>query len=190
VLTPLLLGTAELLTVWDLLSCKIQNDTLRGSPLFSGMRIWQIKKLLLASEIRRFPAASRIVREGTEGREMFVILEGSVEACKTHNDGRIDRLRTMGAGELFGEVAPLSGCRRTADVFAIEDTSALVLSWKRIDRLTHLYPVLAFRLFRNLTRIIGGRLTETREYTIGEDAAAAMPPETASPVPPAGPRGT
>ena len=61
--------------------------------------------------------------------------------------------------------------RRTADVFAVEDSRALVLSWRRIDRLTHLYPILAYRLFRNLTGIIGDRLTQTEEYRIGDGSA-------------------
>jgi hypothetical protein len=175
VLTPLLLGSAELLTVWDLLSYKVQNDALRRSPLFQGMYVWQIKKLLLASEVRSFAAGGRIIEEGAEGAEMFVVLEGSVTAQKTRPDGRVDRLRYMKVGELFGEVAPLSGGRRTADVVALEDAQVLVLSWARIDRLTHLYPILAFRLFRNLTRIIGARLTQTSEYQIaGEKGGAAV----------------
>ena len=169
ILTPLLLGTTELLAVWDLLSYKVRNDALRKSPLFRGMSVWQIKKLLLASEIRSFAANVRIIEEGAEGSEMFVVLEGAVEARKIRADGAVHRLRSMSVGELFGEVAPLSGGRRTADVIALEDTEVLVLSWERIDRLTHLYPILSFRLFRNLTRIIGARLTQTREYSIGAD---------------------
>jgi uncharacterized protein len=162
-LTPLLLGTAQLLTVWDLLSYKVQNDALRRAPLFQGMRIWQIKKLILASGIRRFEKGARIVEEGDRSEEMFVVLEGAVEACKTGGDGTVVHLKTMHVGELFGEVGPLSGGKRTADVLALEDTQVLVLSWQRIDRLTRLYPILAFRLFRNLTRIIGARLAQTSQ---------------------------
>jgi hypothetical protein len=40
----------------------------------------------------------------------------------------------------------------------------LVLSWGRIERLTRRFPLLAFRLFRNLTAIIGQRLRQTAEY--------------------------
>jgi len=165
-LTPLLLSTSQLLTMWDLLSYKVQEDALRRSPLFRGMYIWQIKKLLLASEIRGYSADDLIINEGDESPEMYVVLTGSVEARKTRTDGSIDHLRQMSVGELFGEVGPLSGGRRTADVVALQDTRVLVLSWKRIDRLTSLYPLLAFRLFRNFTGIIGARLIQTSEYEI------------------------
>ena len=166
ILTPLLLGTAELLTVWDLLSYRVQKRALRTSPLFRGMHIWQIKKLLLASEIRSFDAGSQIIEEGREGSQMFVVLQGAVEARKRHTDGTIDHLRVMRVGELFGEVAPLSGSRRTADVVALQDTEVLVLSWARLDRLTSRYPLLAFRLFRNFSKIMAARLLQTSEYQI------------------------
>ena len=166
VLTPLLLGSSELLTVWDLLSYKVQKEALQRSPLFQGMFIWQIKKILLSSEIRSFAREEQIIHEGDIGKEMFVILEGSVEAQKRNADGSVRHLRVMKVGDLCGEVGPLSGGQRTADVIALEDTQLLVLSWERIDRLTRLFPVLAFRLFRNLTQIIGARLRQTSEYAV------------------------
>ena len=166
VLTPLLLGSSELLTVWDLLSYKVQKEALQKSPLFQGMYVWQIKKILLSSEIRSFRRDELVVREGDVGNEMFVVLEGSVEAQKLNEDGSIKRLRTMNVGDLCGEVGPLAGGLRTADVVARDDTQLLVLSWERIDRLTRLFPMLAFKLFRNLTRIIGARLRQTSEYRV------------------------
>jgi len=166
VLTPLLLGSSELLTVWDLLSYKVQKEALQKSPLFQGMYVWQIKKILLSSEIRSFRRDELVIREGDVGNEMFVILEGSVEAQKLNEDGSIKRLRTMNVGDLCGEVGPLAGGLRTADVVARDDTQLLVLSWERIDRLTRLFPMLAFKLFRNLTRIIGARLRQTSEYRV------------------------
>ncbi len=166
VLTPLLLGSTELLTVWDLLSYTVQKEALQKSPLFQGMRIWQIKKILLASEIRHIAKDERIIREGEVGNEMFVVLEGSVEAQKRKDDGAIKHLRVMNVGDLCGEVGPLAGGLRTADVIALEESQLLVLSWGRIDRLTRRFPLLAFRLFRNLTRIIGARLRQTSEYKV------------------------
>jgi len=157
VLTPLLLGASELLTVWELLSYKVQKEALERAPLFQGMYVWQIKKILLASEVRHYPAGEMIIREGDAGSEMYVVLDGDVEARQRRKES-VTRLRQMGVGELFGEVGPLSGALRTADVVAVADTRVLVLSWERIERLTRRFPILAFRLFRNLTRIIGQRM--------------------------------
>ncbi len=167
VLTPLLLGSSELLTVWDLLSYRIQKEALQQSPLFQGMYVWQIKKILLASEVRRYAPGERIIAEGDKGTEMYVVLEGCVEAQQQRDD-EVRHLREMCVGELFGEVGPLSGTQRTADVVATSATQILVLSWGRIDRLTRRFPILAFKLFRNLTWIIGRRLRQTTEYKSDE----------------------
>lgn len=113
VLPPLLLGSAELLTVWDVLSYKVQNDALRRSPLFQGMYVWQIKKILLASEIRSCDADTLIVQAGDSGSEMFVVLEGTLEARKTLDDGTHKPLRVFQVGDLFGEVGQEAGARRT-----------------------------------------------------------------------------
>lgn len=180
-LTPLLLGTTQLLTVWDLLSYKVQNDALRKAALFQGMRVWQIKKLILASGIRRFAAGERIIEQGGASNEMFVVLDGSVEARKRRPDGTAIALGTMGIGELFGEVGPLAGGQRTADIVALEDTQVLVLSWQRIDRLTRLYPILSFRLFRNLTRIVGARLSRTNESLLALQEGPPTPVSAAGP---------
>lgn len=166
VVTPLLLSSTELLTVWDLLSYKVQKEALQKSPLFQGMRVWQIKKLLLASEVRTLSKDTRIITEGEKSAEMYVVLEGRAEAQKVQLDGAIKNLRTFNVGDLFGEVGPLSGGTRTADVVALEETQVLVLSWEQIDRLTKRFPILAFRLFRNLTQIIGARLRHTSEYRV------------------------
>ena len=135
VLTPLLLGSSELLTVWDLLSYRVQKDALQRSPLFQGMYIWQIKKLLLASEVRTFSTGEMIIREGDEGSEMFVVLQGRVEAQKRSDEDVVKHLRRMEVGDLFGEVGPLSGGKRTADVQVppfLPDTEArwpILRSW-------------------------------------------------------------
>lgn len=168
VLTPLLLASGKLLTVWDLLSYRVQKEALLKAPLFEGMYVWQIKQILLSSEVRHIKKGERIIQQGTPGTEMFVILEGAVEVTLEAKDATPMRLRTIHVGQLFGEVAPLSGGSRTSDVTAITECQLLVLSWRRMEKLTRLHPRIAFRLFRNLTRITGSRLRHTTEYAGSE----------------------
>ena len=46
----------------------------------------------------------------------------------------------------------------------------LVLSWEHIDRLSRLFPIIAFRLFRNFTGILSSRLAQTDEYKLNSGA--------------------
>ncbi len=168
VITPLLLGSSQLLIVWDMLSLHIQKDCLKQASLFLGMNTWQIKKVLLASEIRQVPRGGYIVREGEPGSEMFVVVDGQVAAQKTDGDGATRELRLFNPGDLFGEVGPLTGGVRTADVQARQDSRVLVLTWGHIERLSRMFPFISVKLFRNFTRILSDRLAGTTEYKVAD----------------------
>ena len=58
-------------------------------------------------------AGTTLVHEGDFGFAMFAILEGSAEVSREGAP-----LRTLGPGDVFGEIAVLSGGRRTATVTA------------------------------------------------------------------------
>jgi len=57
-----------------------------------------------------------IIKEGDAGTQVFVMEVGKVEVTK---DGA--KLRTMGPGKVFGELAILYNCVRTATVRAVQD---------------------------------------------------------------------
>jgi serine/threonine-protein kinase len=65
-----------------------------------------------------FPPGETIVREGEEGDFAFILEAGR---CEVSIDGR--RVREMGPGEVFGEMAILRSGRRTATVRALERTT-------------------------------------------------------------------
>ena len=108
-----------------------------------------------------------LVAEGEKGSEMFVILDGEVSVQKQQPGGSVKEFKTMKAGELFGEVAPLTHGKRTADIVALEESQVLVLSWEHIERLSRLFPIISFKLFRNFSRILSSRLAQTDEYKVG-----------------------
>ncbi len=65
-----------------------------------------------------FPAGETIVREGEQGDHAFIIETGR---CEVTIEGR--RVREMGPGEVFGEMAILRSGSRTATVRALEPTT-------------------------------------------------------------------
>ena len=70
--------------------------------------------------IRRehFEAKEVIFREGDRGDWLYVVLDGEVEVVRSvHGHGEVT-LRTLGAGECFGEIALVSDKPRTATVAA------------------------------------------------------------------------
>ncbi len=76
---------------------------------------------------RSFPAGARIVTEGEEGDEAYIILAGRCSVY-TLADGQKKVLREMGPGEVFAETAVFSSAVRTASVEAAEDVTLKVVS--------------------------------------------------------------
>ncbi len=94
-----------------------------------------------------------IVREGESGNCMFVIQEGQVEAV-TVSDGRELRLRTMGADEIFGEMALFEEETRTATIRAVGPARVLTIDKKNFLGGIHEDPSLALRVVKTMSHRI------------------------------------
>ncbi len=73
-----------------------------------------------------FPKGTIIMREGEAGNSAYIIASGQCEVRKKIS-GVDQVLKTLGPGEVFGEMAVLTESPRTATVIATEDTTALVV---------------------------------------------------------------
>jgi DHA3 family macrolide efflux protein-like MFS transporter len=77
------------------------------------------------STVREAESGSTIVKLGDAGDAAYFILGGSVVAGTPNEDGSYRSLATMGEGDFFGEIAALTGSRRTANVVADAPTTLL-----------------------------------------------------------------
>ena len=74
-----------------------------------------------------FPKGTIIMREGDSGNSAYIIASGQCEVRKKIS-GVDQVLKTLGPGEVFGEMAALTESARTASVVATQDTTALVVT--------------------------------------------------------------
>lgn len=101
-------------------------DRLAGHlPALARLDAGQRDALLAASTIRDIPSGTTIVSEGEVGDAAYFILEGRAAAGTPEADGSYRSLSTMEAGDFFGEIAALTGSRRTANVVADEPTTVI-----------------------------------------------------------------
>jgi CRP-like cAMP-binding protein len=70
-----------------------------------------------------FAAGEDVVRQGEEGDQAYVVESGSLEVLQ---EG-VGRIRVLGPGEVFGEMAPLTRSRRTSTVRALTDSVLAVI---------------------------------------------------------------
>ncbi len=156
-ITPILLERVRLVTLWDLLSVQVKARLMERCTLFRGMRYFQVRRLIAMCSRQRYEAGEYIIHQGMESDELFVILDGRVQAQRRDESGRIEVLSTQSIGDVIGEIALVTELARTADVVALETTDVLILHWKDMQALARYMPHTASRLLMNISADMGRR---------------------------------
>ncbi len=158
-LTPVLCSGLRVVTLWDTLALDLGERPQESIQLFEGMSKAQCRIVALMASLRHFPAGHRLMQAGEEGKELFVIIDGKVEASVEREGGRVT-LRQQGRGESVGVVG-IFNMERSANVDVIEDARVLRLTPSNMQRLSRRYPRTAARLFRNLGENLARLLVDT-----------------------------
>ena len=87
-------------------------------PSLSGLTGKERSDLARAGKVVDVPEGTVILRRGEAGDAAFFILSGRIAAGLTDESGEYRSLETMTVGDLFGEIAALTGSTRRADVVA------------------------------------------------------------------------
>ena len=97
-------------------------ELLRAVWLFSSCTDDELGRIGASTRPREVPAGTEVTRQGDEGLEFYVAVEGDAVATV---DG--DEVGTIGRGGFFGEMALLDGAERVATVTATTPMKLLVL---------------------------------------------------------------
>jgi len=116
-------------------------DHLRKVPIFSKLSAKELEHIARSVKERVYESGTVIIKEGDPGLGFFLITEGRVDV--SHRDHRI---RDMGPGEFFGEMALLEEAPRSATVTAKERTRCLQLVRWDFRALLKENPDLAVRM--------------------------------------------
>jgi len=141
------------------------SDPIRGllatSDVFSGLEERELDALLAVSRIQRSNAGDLLFREGDAAGCVLFILSGRVKVEIEAGDGVQIAVRTMGVGELFGEMAALNAATRSATVTVTESAEFLVVSPDEFLELLGRNPRLGIRV----QAIMSDRLRHETEGT-------------------------
>jgi len=97
------------------------STTLSTSFLFSELEKADMDLVLLAMKEQNFEAGKKVINEGDDGDYLFVVEKGSLD-CVKKIDGEDKVVKTVGTGDVFGELALLYNCPRAANVLAKEES--------------------------------------------------------------------
>ncbi len=110
-------------------------DLLRPVPLFAGLSRRDLEQVCGIADELDLPEGRLLIKEGTRGREFFVLVEGQAKVAR---NGR--RVATMHGGDFFGEIALVTGVPRTTTVTAETPVRLLVLTKRDFQRLLDEQP--------------------------------------------------
>ena len=108
-----------------------ERDRLGALPFFKGLASQELDRIAARMQTRRVAAGEDVVTAGEPGDRYYVVREGT--ASVRLPDGTA--VRTLGAGDGFGELALLFGGARTATVTAVSDLVLATLSRSDFARL-------------------------------------------------------
>jgi CRP/FNR family transcriptional regulator len=134
-------------------------ELLSRVPLFSELSREELERISRVSVARSFPAGVRVFHEGDHSDACYLVRKGDLRVTREHPDGRAIALATLGAGDIFGELAMLDGEARSASVETLTDSELLALPAADVRRLLADHPGISVKLIAALTK----RLRETNE---------------------------
>jgi CRP-like cAMP-binding protein len=130
-------------------------DILGGLALFADLRRPQLESVAHTFEEEMFAEGQRVLRQGFQGSNFYVIIEGEAAVRVDGQD-----LATLGRGDFFGEVSALLGEPPTADVVALRPLRCLVLGGAEMREFLLSNPTITFRMLQAEAR----RLRATIEW--------------------------
>jgi MFS family permease len=94
-------------------------------PELGALAMTRRSAFLEGATVAKAPSGTAIVKVGEPGDSAFFVLGGKAIAGVPQDGGTFRALSSMGAGDFFGEIAALTGSKRTANVVADGDTELL-----------------------------------------------------------------
>jgi CPA2 family monovalent cation:H+ antiporter-2 len=135
-------------------------------PLFAGLTPEQRETLILHFLPKTASPGEHIIRSGDKAEAAYFLSAGEVEVAIR---GR--QVSKLGAGSFFGEMALLSGERRSADVTALDFCKYLELSQRDFRRFVRKYP----SVYEQVVALARERGNTTRQF-LDDLAHGTAPP--------------
>ena len=120
-------------------------ELLRRVPLFSECSGRELAEIAGVADEIAFPAGRTLIEEGRQGREFFVVVEGSVEIRRRNR-----RIAKHDGWSFYGEAALLTGKPRNATVTTTSPVRALVIVDRAFARLLRDSPSIQRKILASL----------------------------------------
>ena len=138
---------------------------LAGTRLFRSLDGAGLAEVAGELEWLLVPGGEVVCRQGDEGDALFLVYSGRLAVVREAEGERGQMLGEVGRGESFGEVAVLTGRRRTATVYALRDVVIARLSWSVAQAVLARQPAALLALTRRLASLLDPMAPPERNRT-------------------------
>jgi len=122
---------------------------LAGVPLFADLPKKHLRRLAREADELTFAPGDQIVREGSLGETLFVVMEGR---AKVTRNGR--RVGEVLPGDFFGELSTIDGGPRTASITTVTPVRVVRLFRRTLRKLLEDEPQLTIKILDGIVRRI------------------------------------
>ncbi len=127
---------------------------LDGVLLFADLNAEDRQHLEKRCRWHEFKRNSGVIQKGEENSDVYILVSGAAHVLNYSDKGRVIDYATLGAGDVFGELAAIDGLPRSASV--VTTKQSLIASLAGSDFLDFVteHPEVSLALFRKLAGII------------------------------------
>lgn len=137
-----------------------------GTKFFNAISEEAMCSVLNRMTPRDIRAGERFIRQGTRGKNLYIVQEGSC-VVSVEKDGTEHPIARLRAGDVVGEIALLTGGARSAHVDAETDVTLWEITRRQFDELCSVYPDALDFLTELVTHRLSGE-TFTADRNIGK----------------------
>jgi CRP/FNR family transcriptional regulator, cyclic AMP receptor protein len=150
---------------------------LARTEVFEDLEERELSEVAQVAVPRSWERGEVIFREGDVGDTCYLLRSGAVLLTREHQDGRMIALAELRSGAMFGELAMFRGETRSATAEAVEDTTAVALLARDVQRLIRHNPDIALKLLAAMgerVRRTNERLLQQSFQTVAGRVASAV----------------
>jgi signal transduction histidine kinase len=129
---------------------------------FPGISQLEIDELVARSKVSNYPGGITLCREGATESKFYILLDGQVNVTKTINNVEQKQLKTLDAGDFFGEMAIIHNAPRAASVTTAGPATVMEIDKENFDRVLQRSSSISMAMVRE----ISNRLRENDEMAI------------------------
>jgi signal transduction histidine kinase len=131
---------------------------------FPGIKPEEVQEIIVNSRITTYPPETVICKENEVEYVFYMVLEGDFEVTKVINNSEVRLLKSLTAGDFFGEMALIHNAPRAATVKSKTNVIVLELDKEGFNRVLKHSPSVAMAMVHE----ISSRLRQNDEMAIDD----------------------